>query len=210
MPENDNSEFNEYTTILLNFLMDFLIDSTEDFSDILIIKSKKVIYKSKWQDAEEITHLIVKWQNSEISPTFILQNNKFIKLHVSPFNLIYRSIKGQKALIGVKFQVKTKWVEFYAIIIRTSMMQSILTSLKDIILLIIELGQNMSGIVVEDTHNLQMKINLVKNKMVINSFIESLKNIQIVCNYTDRGDSIKLNFKYEKKEQKIYPDYMYK
>ncbi|MCP4762884.1 MAG: hypothetical protein GY870_13985, partial [archaeon] len=128
----------------------------------------------------------------------------------SPFNLIYRSIKGQKALIGVKFQERTKWVEFYAIIIRTSMMQSILTALKDIILLIIELGQKMSRIIIENSQKLEMKINFAENRQVINSFIESLKNIQIVCNYTDRGDSIIFNFKYEKKEEKIYPKYMYK
>ena len=82
--------------------------------------------------------------------------------------------------------------------------------MKDIIISIIKLGQKMSDIVVKDSNNLQIGIRFPENKQIIKLFIESLNILQFICDYTDRGDSINLNFKYERKEKKIYPDYTYK
>jgi hypothetical protein len=207
---NQNFEFNEYTNTFLKFIMDLFIDSSDDILEIIVLKSGKELYKSDWNDSTKVYNLADKWKSSEVPSMFTLNKAKFIKLHVSPFNFIYRSIKGQKALIGTKFQMNSEMMSLFAIVKQTNTMQLGLTAMKDIIISIIELGRKMSNIVFEDPSNLQIGVRLPENKKIINSLIESLKILQFICTYIDRGESIKLNFKYVKKEKKIYPDYMYK
>ncbi|MHA1729562.1 MAG: hypothetical protein ACTSWY_12670 [Promethearchaeota archaeon] len=210
MSINPNFEINEYMSIFLKFIMDLFIDSSDDISEILVFKSENIVYKSEWKDSNMIYNLADKWKASDVPSIFTLNNAKFIKLHISPYNLIYRSIKGQNALIGTKFQMNTEVISIYAIVKKTEIMQLGLTAMKDTIISIIELGQKMSDIVVKDSNNLQIGIRFPENKQIIYSLIESLKILQFVCEYTDKGDSIKLNFKYKRKEKKMYPDYMYK
>ena len=107
MSINQNFEFNENTNIFLKFIMDLFIDASDDISELLVYKSEKVAYKSEWSDSTTIYNLADKWKISDVPSTFTLNNAKFIKLHISPINLIYRSIKGQSALIGTKFQMNS-------------------------------------------------------------------------------------------------------
>jgi len=206
----EDFEFNQNTNTFFKFTMDLLLNFSDLIFDIIICKSNKIIAKSMGIHVETLYELGEKWQNSEIPTTFTIQDKKFIKLHLSPFNLIFRSIQGKSALIGLKFQFESEDIIILAIIKQSSKIQMLATALKDIVVSILELGQKMSDIIVVDTHNLEIKINFAKNKQIITTFIKSLDPLEFVCNYTDKGDSIKLNFKYEKKDEKIYPDYMYK
>lgn len=206
----EDFEFNKNTNTFFKFTMDLLLNFSDLIFDIIICKSNKIIAKSMGIHVETLYELVEKWQNSEIPATFTIQDKKFIKLHLSPFNLIFRSIQGKSALIGLKFQFESEEMLILAMIKQSSKIQLLATALKDVVVSILELGQKMSDIIVADTHNLEIKINYAKNKQIITTFIKSLDPLEFVCNYTDKGDSIKLNFKYEKKEEKIYPDYMYK
>lgn len=209
---NQNFEFDEYTNTFLKFIMDLFIDSSDDISEIIVLKSGKELYKSDWNDSTVVYNLVDKWKLSDVDvpSMFTFNDAKFIKLHVSPFNLIYRSIKEQKALIGTKFQMNSEMISLYAMVKQTETMQLGLTAMKDTINSIIEQGRKMSNIVFEDPSNLQIGVRLPENKKIINSLIKSLKILQFICTYIDRGESIKLNFKFVKKEKKIYPDYLYK
>ena len=206
----ENFEFNQNTNKFLKFIIDLLLNPSDLIFDIIICKSERIIIKSMGEDVEMLYDLVEKWQNSDIPTTLTIQDKKFIKLHVSPFNLIFRSIQGKSALIGLKFQFEAKEMYLFAIIKQSSKIQLLAIAMKDVVTSILEMGQKMSDIIVVDAQNLEIKINFADNKQVITSFIKSLNNLDFICNYTDRGDSIKFNFKYEKKEEKIYPDYMYK
>ena len=206
----ENLEFNQNTNTFLKFIFDLLLNYSELIFDIIICKSDKIVLKSMRENVERLYELVEKWQNSEIPTTFTIQDKKFIKLHVSPFNLIFRSIQGKSALIGLKFQFEAEEIQLFAIIKQSSKIQLLATAMKDLITSILEMGQKMSDIIVADAQNLEINANFPENKQAITSFIRSLNSLEFVCNYTDKGDSIKFNFKYEKKEEKIYPDYMYK
>ena len=206
----ENFEFNQNTNVFLKFIIDLLLNPSDLIYDFIMCKSGRIVIKSMGKDVEMLYNLVEKWQNSKIPTTFTIQDKKFIKLHVSPFNLIFRSIQGKSALIGLKFQLEGKEMQIFAIIKKSSKIQFLATAMKDVVTSIIEIGQKMSDIIVVDGQNLEIKINFAKNKHVITSFIKSLNDLEFTSNYTDRGDSIKFNFKYEKKEEKVYPDYMYK
>ena len=94
MSINPNLEFTENTNIFLKFIMDLFIGASDDISEILVFKSGNIVFKSEWNDSTVIYNLVNKWNASDVPSIFTLNNVKFIKLHISPFNLIYRSIKG--------------------------------------------------------------------------------------------------------------------
>ncbi|QEE15157.1 hypothetical protein DSAG12_00981 [Promethearchaeum syntrophicum] len=206
----DNFEFNQNTNIFLKFIIDLLLYPSDFIFDIIICKSDKIIIKSIGKDVDILYDLVEKWQNYDFPATFTIQDKKFIKLHVSPFNLIFRSIQGKSALIGLKFQYDANEMQLFAIIKHSSKIQLIATAMKDMITSILNIGQKMSDIIVVDAQNLEIRLNFAENKQDVSSFIKSLKNLDFLCNYTDRGDSMRFNFKYEKKKEKIYPAYMYK
>jgi len=210
MNDNAEIEFTECTYTLLEFIIDLFINSSERISEILLLKSKNIIHKSDWKDGDEIFNLQEKWQTNSVPPMLSLQGIKYMKLHDSPYNLVFRSLKGGTALIGVKFTIKTVEILLFSIINQLENWQLSLTAMKDILQSIIQLGQNMTKITVTDSYNIEIGNNYVKDKKSIKKLIESLDILEFICDYTDRGDSLKLNFKYEKREKIRYPDSMYK
>jgi hypothetical protein len=193
----------------MKFIMTLFL-TTEDFSDVLVCKSKELVYKSEWKDIDAIFDLLNKWVSNEIPSTLSIHGMKFIKLHDSPFNLIFRSIQGSKALIGVKYPLKGEEVQVIAIVAQSSSMQLQSTALKDITHNIIELSQKSSGVTIIDDYKVQVNINLPENKKNVNLFISALKHMHFLCEYKDKGDALVFSFQYKKEEKKTYPDEVYK
>ena len=100
----ENFEFNQNTNTFLKFIIDLLLNPSDLIFDIIICKSEKIIIKSMGEDVEMLYDLVEKWQNSEIPTTFTIQDKKFIKLHVSPFNLIFRPFPERLGLKGERLR----------------------------------------------------------------------------------------------------------
>jgi len=202
--------FTEHSNTFLKFIMDLFVNTSDDIYDVLVNVSNHIVFKSDWKDVEVLSDLGDKWQKSEIPPSLTIQNMKFIKLHESPYNFVYRAIKGVKALIGTQFTVQSENIRLVSLIAQSPNIPLISTALKDLIKSIIELGQKMTSIVVLDPTSTQLNLKYPENKQIINIFIDSLKHMQFICDYKDKGDSIIFNLKYKKVESKTYSDEIYK
>ena len=210
MSSNETVEFTTSTNLFVKFIGDLFVTSTEDISDVLISKSKVIIYTSEWKGENVMSGLLNNWQKNTLTSTLSIQGMKFIKLHDSPFNLIYRSIQGQKALIGAKFPIQGEEMQAFALVRLTSMMQLQSQALKDIIETIIKLGQKSTGVTVLDPTTIRVSVNFPDNKQNISIFLQSLKSIHFSCDYKDKGDAVEFNFKFKKEEKKVYSDEVYK
>lgn len=206
---NEDQELGEHATTFLKFIKDLFIEFSDSITDVFLSKGNAVVLKSDWEGGDEISNFPAKWRNSEIPPSFTLQGKKFIKLHESPFNIVYRSIKSQSALIGIKFNFESAKLHAFAIIKQADFWQEFITALKDAFLSIIDLGQKMPAINIMDSNNIEIAVNFVENKQSIKKFIDSMGVLEFKCNYTDRGDFIKINFNYEKRKKVVYPDSVY-
>ncbi|MHA2180603.1 MAG: hypothetical protein ACXAAH_04175 [Promethearchaeota archaeon] len=210
MTDQAELEFTEYTKIFIDFIKELFIRDSERITEILIYKSNIIVSKSDWKEGDPIFNLLEKWQCNNIPPMLTLKGTKFMKLHESPFNLIYRSIKSEGALLGIILKLEAEQIQIFSIISQMEKWQISLTAMKDTFHSIIELGQKMSGINTIDSNNIEIGNNYAKDKQAINKFIESMDTLEFICDYIDRGDSIKFNIRYEKREKIRYPDYMYK
>ncbi len=190
--------------------MDLFINTSEDISEMLVTISNQVVFKSDWKDAEVISDLGDKWRQSEIPSSLNVQQMRFIKLHSSPYNFVYRAIKEGMALIGAQLTILSENVQIISLMAQSPNMPLISTALKDLIKYIIELGQKSEGIVILDTTSVQMNLSFPENEKIINFFIDSIAHMQYVCDYMDKGDKIVFNFKYKKLESKTYSDEVYK
>ncbi len=209
MSNTEKLELRDSTVTFVNFIMNLFLTS-ESIFDVFVSKSKEIIYSSAWKDEYVITDLVNKWLNNEIPSTLSIQGMKFIKLHDSPFNLIYRSIQNQKALIGAKFPISGEEIQAFALVTQTSTMQLQSTALKDITNSIIGLGQKATSITIVDPNSIHVNISLLENKQTITIFIESLKHMHFLCEYKDKGDEVVFNLQYKKEEKKVYSDEVYK
>ena len=206
MSDVEKSEFTEHTSTFMRFFGDLFISASEDISGVFISNSNDVLYSSDWKEMNLIIELTNKWLNNALSSTVTIESLKFIKLHDSPFNLIYRSIQGQKALIGSRY----KGIIALILIAQSHEMQLQSTALKDIISAIIQMGQKATGITISVPNTLQMHISLPENDQIIKLFIQSLKHMHFLCDYKDKGDSIIFQFHYKKVVKKEYTDDVYK
>ena len=139
--------FAEHTNTFLKFIMDLFINTSEDISDILVTFSNQVVFKSDWKDAEVIFELGDKWQKSDFPSSVTIKGMKFIKLHDSPYNFVYRAIKESKALIGAQLTILSENIQVISLMAYSPNMPLISTALKDLTKSIIELGQKLDGIV---------------------------------------------------------------
>ncbi|MHA1109474.1 MAG: hypothetical protein ACTSRE_00110 [Promethearchaeota archaeon] len=210
MSSNETAEFTTSTNAFMKFIENLFVTSSEDISDVLISKSTEIIYTSEWKGENVISELLGNWQKYKLTSTLSIQGMKFIKLHDSPFNLIYRSIQRQKALIGAKFPIQGEEMQAFALITQTSMMQLQSQALKDIIETIIKLGQKATDVVIVDPTTIRVSVNFPDNKQSISIFLQSLKSMHFSCDYKDKGDAIEFTFKYKKEEKKVYSDEVYK
>ena len=183
---------------------------TEECSDILVSTSKDIIYTSEWENEEKIPAWLDKLQTSEFPSTLTVKGMKSIKLHASPFNLIYRSIQGEKVLIGAI--VPIDGLEFYiiALVAQSSSMQLQTTALKDIIESIIKISQQSTEIVVIDSNTIQVNVSFRELKNTIKIFMNSLKHMHFLVDYTDKGNAVIFKFQYKKEEKKVYSVEVYK
>ena len=210
MSSYETVEFTNSTNLFVKFIGDLFVTSAEEISDVLISKSKEILYTSEWKSEYVMSELMGNWQKKTLTSTLSIQGMKFIKLHDSPFNLIYRSIQGQRALIGAKFPIEGEVMQAFALVTQTSMMQLQSQALKDIIETIIKLGQKATDVVIVDPTTIHVSVNFPDNKQIIKIFLQSVKSMHFSCDYKDKGNAIEFNFKYKKEEKKVYSDDMYK
>jgi len=91
---------------LLNSIIEILIEMSRTISNLIVFYNSEIVHESGPWIASDILQILEDWENNQIKGMVNYDGNKFIRIHLSEFNLFLKSVKEKQNLSGGKLSIE--------------------------------------------------------------------------------------------------------
>ncbi len=100
---------------LLNSILDILVEMSRPISNLIIFYNSETVHESGTWVASDILQILEDWDNSKLKGTLQYGERTFIRIHISEFNLFFKSVKDKQNFSGGKLSIEGGSTAFFVI-----------------------------------------------------------------------------------------------
>ena len=98
---------------LLNSMLEMLVEMSRPISNLIVFYNSEIAYESGAWDAREVFQILEEWDNSQLKGILHYGGKKFIRIHLTEFNLFFKSVKEKQNFSGGKLPIEGDDITFF-------------------------------------------------------------------------------------------------
>ena len=165
---------------LLNSIIEILIEMSRPISNLIVFYNSESVHESGSWNASEILQILEDWEKTQIKGILHYGEKKFIRIHLSQFNLFLKSVKEKLNLSGGKLSIEEGNSAFFVINDLTTPQPIVIAEIRNVLQHLFWFISNIyDPIVIKNDVLVLDTAEQVKNmddNVIDRSFINRLKN----------------------------------
>jgi hypothetical protein len=105
----------EEIVTLLNSIMEILVEMSRPISNLIVFYNSETVHESGPWVHSEILQILEDWDKGQLKGILLYGGKKFIRIHLTEFNLFFKSVKEKQNFSGGKLSIEGSNITFFVI-----------------------------------------------------------------------------------------------